>query len=233
MLAQRLSLSLPTIKPSGEWSPDDEATLEAWYQNRTGLSLTGGLSPLVTDWADSSPNGHDMTQGTATERPEYTSIGGILTFDQAKTQNLQTASQISLTGDFTIGIRINPSTPIADAGSFVADNTTVKELFKYQSNSRITVKIDLSGATNLDLDSGTFGDDYIVITRVSDVLTLWRNGTAQTGTTPTLEGTADIDAIGIRATNADAFDGTIQEIQIYSSSSAALTSHINDRLSTL
>ena len=230
MLAQRLSLSLPTIKTLGGWSPDDEASLEAWYKNKAKLTLGAGVSPPVSAWADSSTNGIDMVQATLLEQPTYTAVGGVLTFVSANDENLQTAGQISLTGDFTIGIKLNPA--IATAGTFLADNTITKELFKYESATRIKVKVDLANV-NLDLDSGTFGDDYIVITRVSNVLTLWHNGTAQTGTTPTAAGTSDIDAIGIRATDADAFDGTIQEIQIYSSSNATLTSHINDRLSTL
>lgn len=225
MLAQRLSLSLPTIKPLGGWSPDDESSLVAWYQNAVGITLNGSD---VSAWTDSSSNSYDMVQATASEQPAYS--GGVLTFVSSTNENLQTAGQISLTGDFTIGIKSNPA--IAAAGSFLADNTTTTELFKYDNATRIKVKID-SANVNLDLDSGTFGDDYLVITRVSNVLTLWHNGTAQTGTTPTAAGTSDIDAIGIRATDVDAYDGTIQEIQIYSSSSADLTANVNDRLSTL
>ena len=55
----------------------------------------------------------------------------------------------------------------------------------------------------------------------------------QTGTTPTLSGTTDIDAIGVRRTDLNAYAGDIKEIQIYSTSSAALTANVNDRLSTL
>jgi hypothetical protein len=227
MLAQRLGLSINSTRPLGKWSPDDETSLVAWYQNAVGITLNGSD---VSEWADSSSNGYDMT-ASGTEQPAYSA--GVLTFDQTDDNNLQTDEQIQLSGDFTIGIRISPTSPVADAGTFLADNDTVKELFKYQSNTRITVKIDLSGATNLDLDSGTFGDDYLVITRSGEVLTLSKNGVKQTGTTPTLAGTADIDAIGIRASGIDPFDGEIKEIQIYSSSSADLTANINDRLSTL
>jgi hypothetical protein len=63
-------------------------------------------------------------------------------------------------------------------------------------------------------------------------LTLWKNGVAQSDT-ETLSGTADIDAIGVRLTDQDYLDGKIKEIQIYSSSSAALTTNVNNRLSTL
>jgi|TARA_R110002020_G_scaffold355861_1_gene568541 hypothetical protein len=229
MLAQRLGLSINSTRPLGKWSPDDEDSLEAWYQNQVGITLNGSD---VSQWDDSSANGYNMVQATATEQPAYSA--GVLTFVSADDNNLQTTGQISLTGNFTIGIKSSPT--IATAGTFLGDVTTSGELFKYQSGSRITVKIDGSGSTNLDLDSGTFGDDYLVITRVSDVLTLWKNGVVQGDTTPTLAGTADIDAISIRQGSGggvDKFDGTIEEIQIYSSSSADLTANINDRLSTL
>ena len=210
-------------RPYGAWTPTDEASLEAWYQNDVGITLNGSD---VSRWNDSSSNSHDMVQATATEQPAFSA--GVLTFVSADTENLQTTSQISLPDDFTIGIRVKPT--IAAAGTFLADNTTTKELFKYESATRIKVKID-SANVNLDLDSGTFGDDYIVITRVSNVLNLWHNGTQQTGSTPTAAGTSDIDAIGVRATDVDSFDGEIEEIQIYSSSSSKLTANVNSRLS--
>tara|TARA_R110000787_G_scaffold44469_2_gene109152 strand:+ start:76 stop:759 length:684 start_codon:yes stop_codon:yes gene_type:complete len=227
MLALKLGLSLPTTRPLGEWSPDDETSLVAWYQNAVGITLNGSD---VSAWTDSSSNSYDMVQATAGEQPAYSA--GVLTFVSADDNNLQTAGQISLAADFTLGLRINTSTT---NGAFLADNTSANEFFKYSgsSNDRIALKIAGSASTNLDLDSGTFGDDYIIITRASSVLTLWKNGVAQTGTTPTVAGTSLIDVIGLRRIDTNGFDGTIKEIQIYSSSSADLTANINDRLSTL
>jgi hypothetical protein len=228
MLALKLGLSLVSTPILGaDWSPADETSLVAWYQNAVGITLNGSD---VSAWADSSSNSYDMVQATAAEQPAYSA--GVLTFVSANDDNLQTAGQISLAADFTLGLRINTSTT---NGSFLADNTSANEFFKYSglTNDRIALKIAGSAATNLDLDSGTFGDDYIVITRLSDVLTLYKNGVAQTGTTPTLAGTSLIDVIGLRRTDTNGFDGTIKEIQIYSSSSADLTANINDRLSTL
>jgi hypothetical protein len=227
MLALKLGLSLPTTRLLGKWSPDDESSLVAWYQNQVGITLNGSD---VSGWEDSSKNSYDMVQATDTEQPAYSA--GVLTFVSADDNNLQTAGQISLTADFTLGLRINTSTT---NGAFLADNTSANEFFKYSgaTSNRIAFKIEGSGSTNLDLDSGTFGDDYIVITRVSNVLTLWKNGVAQTGTTPTVAGTSLIDVIGLRRIDTNGFDGTIKEIQIYSSSSADLTANINDRLSTL
>ena len=228
MLALKQALSLVSSKSLGvSWSPDDETSLQAWYQNAVGIDLNGSD---VSEWEDSSTNGYNMVQATATEQPAYSA--GVLTFVSADSNNLQTTGQISLTGDFTLGFVFNPS--ISAPGTLLGDNaggSAGHEFIKYTSTTNLRLKIDNS-AGNLPLDSGTFGDDYIVVTRVSNVLTLWKNGVAQS-TTPTLAGTADIDAIGVRMENQDFLDGTIKEIQIYSSSSAGLTANVNDRLSTL
>ena len=223
MLALKQALSLVSTKVGGGWSPTDESSLEAWYQNQVGITLNGSD---VSQWDDSSSNGRDMVQADATEQPAYSA--GALTFDSGNKTNLQTTSQISVTDDFTLGIKMFPTTT---NGTFIADNTTANELFKISGSSQITIKIDGSQIA-LDLDSGSFGDDYIVLTRASDVFTLYRNGVAQS-TTQTLAGTIDIDAIGIRRTDVNGFDGTIEEVQIYSVSNATLTANINARLSTL
>tara|TARA_R110000772_G_scaffold7149_1_gene24528 strand:+ start:403 stop:1074 length:672 start_codon:yes stop_codon:yes gene_type:complete len=223
MLALKQALSLVSTKVGGGWSPTDESSLEAWYQNQVGITLNGSD---VSQWDDSSSNGRDMVQADATEQPAYSA--GALTFDSGNKTNLQTTSQISVADDFTLGIKMFPTTT---NGTFIADNTTANELFKISGSSQITIKIDGSQIA-LDLDSGSFGDDYIVLTRATDVFTLYRNGVAQS-TTQTLAGTIDIDAIGIRRTDVNAFDGTIEEVQIYSVSNATLTANINARLSTL
>jgi hypothetical protein len=225
MLALKQALSLVST-PLPKWSPLDETSLVAWYRKGSEITLVGSD---VSKWADSSSNSHDMVQADEDERPAYSA--GALTFVNADKTNLQTTSQISLSGDFTIGIRLYPT---SFNNVVIADNTTINEFFKITTSSQIRVRMDSgSNQANLDLDSGTFGDDYLILTRVSNVLTLWKNGVAQTGTTPTLSGTSDIDAIGVRRTDLNGYEGTIIEIQIYSGSSAALTANINDRLSTL
>ena len=227
MLQQRLGLSLPSLKKLGSWSPSDEPSLVAWYQNRVGITTVGALL-AVSEWADSSGNDYNMVQADGTERPTY-DLSGALTFVSANQSNIQTASQISLTGDFTLGLRIKTTTT---NGAFLADNTSSNEFFKYSglTDDRISFRIAGSASTNLDLDSGTFGDDWIVITRVSNVVTLWQNSVEQTGTTPTVTGTSLIDTIGIRRIDTNGFDGTIKEVQIYSTSNEALTTSVNLRL---
>ena len=226
MLVLKQALSLVSTKSLGSsWTPTDEVRLEAWYQNKVGVTLNGSNVEL---WADSSTNSRDMSQADATEQPAYNSDTGALTFDSSNGTNLQTTSQMSFTSDFTLGIKMFPTSTNA---TFVADNTTANELFKISSEENITIKIDGSTVV-LSLDSGSFGDDYIVLARASDIFTLYKNGVAQS-TTQTLAGTIDIDAIGIRRTDVNGFDGTIKEVQIYSTSNETLTANINARLSTL
>jgi len=225
MLALKQALSLVSTQKVGgaAWTPTDEARLEAWYQYKVGITLNG---LKVSEWDDQSTNSRDMVQADDAEQPVYN--GGALTFDASASTNLQTTSQMSFSSDFTLGIKMFPTTT---NGTFVADNTTANELFKISSSDAITIKIDGSAAV-ISLDSGAFEDDYIVLTRASDVFTLYKNGVAQS-TPQTLAGTIDIDAIGIRRTDVNGFSGTIKEVQIYSTSNATLTANINARLSTL
>jgi hypothetical protein len=227
MVKLGLGFSLASIKPMGAWSPDDESSkLEAWYKKGAGIVLNGSD---VSTWRDQSANSRDMAQATATEQPAYNASEESLTFVSADTNNLQTTSQISLTGAFTIGIRFYPT---AFNNTVIADNTASNEFFKLTASDRLAVKID--GSTkNMDLDSGDFEDGYIVLTRTAlGLMTLYHNGTAQSST-QTLTGTSDIDAIGVRKTDVNPYAGRMFEIQIYSFSDATLTANVNNYLSKL
>ena len=226
MLALKLGLSLVSIRPQGEWSPDDESSLEAWYQKGEGITLNGSD---VSTWADSSSNSYDMVQNTATEQPAYSA--GVLTFASADNNNLQTSgANIDLTGDFTIGVKLHLT---ASGGTLLGDNTQNGEFIRFTGTTELRVRVASATAVNIDKDSGTFLEDaYMVLTRSSDVMTLYWKGVAQADT-ETKAGTARIDAIGVRNSENNPYEGTISEIQIYSSSSAALIANINDRLSTL
>ena len=221
MLKFGLSLSLSSIRQQGGWSPDDETSLVAWYKNAAGIVLNGSD---VSRWNDSSSNSHDMLQATASEQPAYSN--GVLTFDSSASQNLQTSSQITLDGKFTIGFRANPDeTNVV----IIGDNTTSNEFIKYSTTTRIIIKIG-GTSKNLNLGEGTFGDDYIVISRdASNVITLYHNGTAQESP-QTLAGDCLIDAIGVRATDVNPYDGTVEEIQIFSDTNATLIANVNSRL---
>ena len=226
MLALKQALSLVTIKKvGGAWQPSDETGLEAWYKNQAGITLNGSD---VSAWADSSTNSFDMVQATVSEQPAYNS--GDIDFTPANTTNLQSASDITLSGVFTVGIKLEPDVfNVAVMGS----NTSTNEFFKITSTTNLRFKTDGS-QVDMTIDSGTLITALnLVITRnSSDLITLYLDGVAQADT-ETLAGTADINAIGVRATDANPYDGTISEIQVYGAESTALTANVNTYLSNL
>ena len=226
MLALKQALSLVSTRAlGGSWQPSDETDLEAWYKNQTGITLAGSD---VAIWADSSSNSFNMRQLTLAEQPAYNS--GDVEFTPADSQNLQTASDITLSGAFTIGIKLNIA---AVGGIIIGDNTATGEFFKLFSTTVLRIKID-NATADVQLDSGVWGDGYMVVTRnASNVIKLFWNGAAQTTATPTQSGTANIDTIGVRKTDLNPYDGTISEIQIFRTESTALTANVNTYLSNL
>lgn len=226
MLALKQALSLVSTRAlGGSWQPSDETGLEAWYKFQTGITLNGSD---VSAWADSSSNSFDMVQATASEQPAYNS--GDIDFDASATQSLQSASDITLSGAFTVGIKLKPDVSnVAVIGS----NTTTNEFFKITSTTNLRFKTDGS-QVDIGIDSGTLVAALnLVITRnSSNLITLYIDGVAQADT-ETLAGTADINAIGVRATDANPYDGTISEIQVYGAESTSLTANVNDYLSNI
>ena len=225
MLALKQALSLVSTNTLGGWQPSDETGLEAWYKFNTGITLNGSD---VSAWADSSENSFNMVQATASEQPAYNS--GNIEFTPADTHNLGSASDITLSGVFTIGIKLNIA---ATGGIIIGDNTTAGEFFKIFSTTVLRMKID-NVIASLTLDSEVWGDGYLIVTRnASNVLTLFWNGVEQTTATPTLSGTANIDTIGVRLSDLNPYDGTISEIQIFNTESTALTTNVNSYLSAI
>lgn len=227
MLSLKQALSLVSTKNLGSsWNPIDELDLLAWYQNKVGIDLIG---TEVLAWEDSSGNSHTMEQATSSERPIYNATTGSLTFDSANSQHLQTTTQMSLSGAFTIGFKMNAT---GTNNTILADNTTAEEYFKITSSTNLRFKTDAQ-LGNLVLDDGTLEDVYVVISRNAfDLVKLYVNGNLQT-TPATVTGTSDIDAIGIREPDINSFDGEIFEIQIYNTTNATLVSNVNTYLSNI
>jgi hypothetical protein len=220
MLALKQALSLSSTKILGAWSPGQEASLVAWYQYQTGITLNGSD---VSEWEDYMGL-HPMYQLTAINQPAYSS--GTLTFDSADTQFLQTVAQITLAGDFTIGFRVEPFT---FQGAVLGDNTISGEFIRFNTATIIRITIN---SVNLEFAITSAGDDYYVLTRSGSDINLHQNGVLNATTNTSSDG-VDIDAIGTRRINLNPFDGTMKEIQIYSSTSAGLTANVNSRLAGL
>ena len=230
MLALKLGLSLNSSNyPScGAWSPTDESSLLAWYQKGVGVTESGGD---ITAWADSSTNGNNITT-TAGRRPAYSN--GVLTFTAANEDFLSMGSEVTMTGEFTIGYKAEPTATnvvlLGNDGAGDANN----DFFKYATSTQVTIKIN-NVAKQFEITSGSFlQNDYIVITRdSSNLITIHKNGTALSDT-ETLSGTVNIDIVGFRGEGElNDYEGTIEELQFFSSTSSALTANVNARLAGL
>ena len=105
--------------------------------------------------------------------------------------------------------------------------------FKITNSTTLRFKTD---GTQVDItvnDGDLTDDNYLVVTRnSSNLVSLYVNGTLQTDT-ETLAGTANIDAIGVRKTDLNPYDGIISEVQIFDTESTALTANVNTYLSNL
>jgi hypothetical protein len=227
MLALKQALSLVSTNILGGWTPNSEDSVVAWYQYDTDITFDSSTN-LVSAWNDSA-NNHDMLQATVSEQPfNFPGAYAGIIFDGTD-DNLQTTVQMSFSGAFTIGIKCKID---ATGKVLIADNTTNNEMFKITSSNNLRVKAD-GNTADLGLSSGAFGDGYLVVTRdASNNMGFWHNGVDQS-VSVSLSGTADIDAIGVRNPDLNAFDGTMYEIQIFSSESAALTANVNSRLANL
>jgi len=232
MLSLKLGLSLNTTKQA-LWFPTDESSLENWYRKGTGIQTVDGLVN-VSAWQDYSENEFWVGQTNAAERPTFDK--GVITFDGS--DNLQMGNgtepsfQTSLTGDYTIGVRLKPTGTVSNY-AVLGDNTTAGHFIKLSDDDTIFVK---SGGTVKGIsitDGSKFTDGgYFILTRDSSNFTLFWNGVQQSQVAA-VAGTQLIDTIGGRFIDTEDYVGDISEVQIYSSTSAALTANINARLSTL
>ena len=223
MLALKLGLSLNNTKNLEGWKPSDETSLEAWYKYQTGITLNGSD---VSAWADSSGKGHDLSQATAAAQPAYS--GGVLTFDGTDDNLASNQINLAALSACTIAIRGNFS---SGTGTMLGDDDGTNAFINMQATNEIRVR-PTGGPADFILASGNFGEGYIVITRdSSNNFNAYYNG-ASIAAQVNKGGTVKIDNMGSYSTN-DFFDGTIKEVQIYTSSSAALTANINTYLSKI
>ena len=234
MLANKLALSLPSINKVGDvvpFNPIDESSLLAWYKNKVGVVLISGI---VGEWLDSSTNSYDMQQTTAIQRPTYNVGSGKLGFSPPYDEYLQsTISTMSMTGEFTIGFKINVG--FSGEGTVLASNTITDRYIEIASaSSRLNIHTDTGGAKSLSLNAlQSFTNADVVLSRdSSNLVSIYLNGTLQNDT-ETISGRLEINAIGTKFTNTLPFDGWMSEIQIYNSTSSTLISNVNTYLSNI
>ena len=207
---------LPTIKTI-RWNPrHNRGGMELWCAYGVDITDSGSPSFLVSQWRDQGPNNNHLAQTALLERPINTPHG-TLSFDPTRGDNLDFTSQITLSGDFMIGMVLTVNElGLSDGYTILADNSTSNEWMKIITDNTMKLKID-GAICNLSLDAGNSFESLfsVIITRESSVISLWFNGVLQNDT-ETLAGTSDIDNFGVRKTDVNPFDGSVNEILIYS-----------------
>ena len=226
-----LDLSLTDEATALTWQPSDEASCVGWYKYATGFTT---VSNDVSEWADQSGDGNDATQTDAADRPTLT--GSTVVFNDTESDHLD-IPQISMTGDFTIGVSMHLD---AIGGVLLGDNdSSTKEFIRFTQTRVISIRNNANTTKTLDLSTDyAFTDSgYLVISRgtvggVANTLQMYWNGELQTSTN-VIDDTCLYDAIGVRKATNNPLNGNIYELQIFSSASDALTENINTRLGTI
>lgn len=231
MLAQKLGLSLPTIRPLGGWTPDQEASALAWWKKATGVTAEDNK---VTQWVDQIGGNHNFLQEAEEERPGYTASGaneGTVTFNPLATNNLDIATQITLGEEqaFTFGMRVD----IDGVGTLFADNTTTGEFIRIMTTTQLRIKLSNGTARNFDLSSGVWTDkETIIVTRTSGgLITVLADGVAVG--TQTDSAILLIDNFGVKRTDSNPYEGKLLDASIFTDTSAALTTNLHNYLKVL
>ena len=207
------------------WNPADEASIVAFYKNKTGLTLDGGK---VKGWDDSSPNTFNMSQSTTSKMPSYTAAtGGVIFSDN---DFLNSLTSFILTNEFTIAFKIKANTYL---GYILSDETAIEPVLSLNDIDSLGITNTIGFGASISTTTGNWQDAYVVITRDSaNLVSMTVNGVVQSSTA-TMTGSTRFSTLGSFNPIFDNFDGSLFELQVYSSTSSTLTTNINERLSNL
>ena len=209
------------------WNPADEDSMIAWYKNKVGITLDS--SGNVSEWIDSSVNTFNMLQSTKSKMPSYTASTGGVVFDAL--DFLKAGVDIKIDNEFTVAFKIKAKTY---NGHILTDTTgaVLNTAVKLSDIDSLTAANSAGLGAILNTTTGNWNDAYVVITRdSSNLICLTVNGVAQNCVT--ISGSVEYGTLGAQQQIADNFDGSLFELQIYDSTSQALTDLINERLSNL
>lgn len=223
MLGLGTGLSLTGL---GTWLPSNETSLELYCQNQTGITEEVG----VASWKDISGNNRDMVQADDTEKPAYRPDTGEVTFDG--NDNLQTTGQVTLDGEFIIGLRIS-FTDLANE-VIIADNTTANNFIRLNNSSTIGLKFSSTQSTIALNDPLIVDTIYsLTITRnAANLVEVYIDGVLQNESI-TKTGTLLLDALGVRQTDINDIAGSMYEVIVYSKHSDIVVAETNTRLNSI
>jgi len=203
------NLVTPNVGAVGaEFSLTEISGLQAWYKFDTNITLNGST---VSEWGDSSGNGNDLTQTTASEQPAYNS--GDIDFDGSN-DYMALDSALDLTS-FTIFAVIDLDDTTNE--TLLGNGSTNADFFRI-AGSTWTLRTD--GNSFQNNMSTTAGTNKHLLTLYTDV------GASSTTYYLEADGTAESNAaidnrtftvgdIGRNSAGAQFFNGKVSEVAIF------------------
>ena len=203
---------------SSDFSLDQLSDLTAWYKFNTLITLNGSDVSL---WGDSSGNGNDLRQTTASKQPAYND--GDIHFDGSD-DFLGLGANIEL-GAFTILAVVSTDTTSTNNQTLFAGTTDGKNFFRYDTTTwRFRPEAGASAQGTI-VHSLTNGEKFL-ITVVGTVISgptlnfaVRDNGSAIGDATVTETANSakfGFGHIGIHGTTSQAWDGKISEFAVFS-----------------
>ena len=153
----------------------------------------------TSSWTDSTGNGYDLSDQGSGVTVGTGIIGGDANFTSA-TQYLNTSQSISTSGDFAIGIWVNPSSYDSNGGGLFGGGSGLpsgNQQIQLTSGGNVSIGVSQQGnfyTTNFSVPLNTWS--YLVLNQVSGELKFYLNGTYQESGTYGYTLTLDIPTIG-------------------------------------
>ena len=208
-----MKLGLSNSIKNTVWNPTMHPELEFWFAKGTGIT---SHTNAVSDWSSYVNTSHRLSQATVEERPTLVAASDYaIDFDGG---DVLSGTQFTFTDEFVIGIKFTVEDANAANDVIIGDNTTVANFIRLNDSNTIGIKasgtqvqVDVNSATQFNSGVTT----HLVATRDgSNVIRYWIDGVLQTNTGSSA-GEFLIDAIGVRATDANDFSGKIWEVIAY------------------
>ena len=223
----RIRVTDSEIPPAGVCP--DSYELHLMFGHHTLVNTSGSLPQNINSWSDVSGAGRNFTQSAEALQPQWNGNG--YTFSGVDQQLGATGDAITPMDDFTIGFAVKTTSDLTN-GVLIADNTSNQDFIRITNQEQIDIKAD-NQLRQFTLD-GTLPDETpysVVITRASNVVRIYIDGTIQSGTaTFSATKVLDLNTIGVRNSNLNDFAGTLGEVIIYSCSDSQIVNAMISRL---